>query len=288
MNDFTKDMATWYPLIPKPVADNKDTYMDIANALSYIRGLKIFYTVPADRCMNTSAGLFPQAGFYAYLENLSTAKLHLQSVLISPTQTLFVGDTYDIPLQLCSTKDTIPTSGSYIILEDGAPVSEMNNIFGRSIYYIHPDCIEIYQEAPMLNIYGYQDTDESGMSDTLCNVEIGSSSNSVIVKDGYNCENGINSGSGLSFTAGAGLGLGIVQDPEDAYTLKNKEALFIDPDTKMLMNPAGKGLRSIHGFSDDVLIKGFGDVVLSTSTDERNGGIQITIGERPHAGGTTV
>lgn len=288
MSDFTKDMATWYPLIPKPAAGNTDTYMDIANALSYIRGLKIFYTVPAARCMNTSAGLFPQAGFYAYLENLSTAKLRLQSVLISPTQTLFIGDTYDIPLQLCSTKDTIPNSGSYIILEDGAPISEMDNILGRSTYYIHPDCIEIYQDAPILNIYGYQYTDESGISDTLCNVAIGSSSNSIIVRDGYNCENGINAGSGLSFTAGAGLGLGIVQDPEDAYALKDKEALFIDPDTRMLMNPAGKGLRSIHGFSDDVLIKGFGDVVLSTSTDERTGGIQITIGERQHAGGTTV
>lgn len=288
MSDFTKDMATWYPLIPKPVAGNKKTYMDIANELSYIRGLKIFYTVPAARCMNTGIGLFPQAGFYAYLESISTAKLHLQSFLISPTQTLFIGDTYDIPLQICSKKDTIPTSGSYIILEDGASISEINNILGRSTYYIHPDCIEIYQEAPMLNIYGYLDTDESGISYNECHAAIGSSSDSIFVEDGYNCESGINSGSGLSFTAGAGLGLGIVQDPEDAYTLKNKEALFIDPDTKMLMNPAGKGLRSIHGFSDDVLIKGFGDVVLSTSTDEGNGGIQITIGERPHAGGTTV
>lgn len=287
MSDFTKDMATWYPLIPKPVAGNKDTYMDIANALTYIRGLKIFYTIPAARCMNTGIGLFPQAGFYVYLERLSTAKLRLQSFLIYPTQTIFTGDTYDIPLQICSKKDTIPTSGSYIILEDGAPVSEINNILSSSTYYIHPDCIEIYQEAPSLIIEGYQDTDESGISENICSVEIGSAANRIIVMDGYNCENGINAGSGLSFTAGAGLGLGIVQDPEGVYALKDKEALFRDPDTGMLKNPAGKGLRSIHGFSDDALIKGFGDVVLSTSTTE-DGEIQITICDRQQNGGTTV
>lgn len=286
MSDFTKDMATWYPLIPKPVKGNTDTYMDIANALSYIRGLKIFYTIPADRCMNTGTGLFPQTGFYASLESLSNAKLHLQSFLIFLTQSLFIGDTYDVQLQLCSTKDTIPNSGSYIILEDGAPISEINNILSSSTYYIHPDCIEIYQEAPKLTLQGWQSTDKSGISDIACSVEIGSSSNSIIVRDGYNCENGINAGSGLSFTAGAGLGLGIVQYPDDAYDISYEDALYIDPETKMLKNPAGKGLRSIHGFSDDVLIKGFGDVVLTTSIAED--GIQITIGERPHDGGTTV
>lgn len=286
MSDFTKDMATWYPLIPKPVKGNTDTYMDIANALSYIRGLKIFYTIPADRCMNTGTGLFHQAGFYAYLESLSNAKLHLQSFLIFPTQSLFIGDTYDVQLQICSKKDNIPNSGSYIILEDGAPVSEINNILSSATYYIHPDCIEIYQEAPKLTLQGYRSTDESGRSDTKCSVEIGSDSNSIMVTDGYNCENGINAGSGLSFTAGAGLGLGIVQYPDDIYYLRDRDALFIDPDTQMLRNPAGKGLRSIHGFSDDVLIKGFGDVVLTTSIAEDE--IQITIGERPHDGGTTV
>lgn len=273
MIDYTKDLATWYPLLPKEYTPGN---------LSAIRDIKIQVVLETSDIQDANAlNTLDHSNIYAYLVSASEA-----CVLIG-------GKEFTVPLSIQVGVDSKPpqnlnykTYGT-ITIADTISAASLNTQLSRDTYYIHPDCISVYIQAPTLTLHGY-DYNSSEDQGTTSDIAISNQlvpGDDVYLYDGYNFAVDTSYGL-LSFTGGSNLGLGIMRRVP-AWFSTDEES--IDPETGYFLHPAGEGLRSINGLADDVQIKGMGDavVIVKTSdlvtTDEVDSRILVSVYERPTA-----
>lgn len=294
MSDFTVDMATWYPLLPY----SGDLDIEHANTLSAIRGIQVNVILDAAQEIQNIA--LQTDMLRLQLSAVDTVTLYYQYASLNDND-MVTQRTYrsiNIPLRVHQGLDTPPivNGESYIILSDAADLSAINTVLQNHLFMVHPDCLVLYKEAPSLQLFGYEslDKDGNGIGNntdgdgiTIPVLSAGDTSQDQLTYflDGYNCNMSV-SQSGITITGGPGLGLGIIEKAEDVYYF-DEEPDAGDPDavhitdSGILINPAGKGLRSINGLTKDVQIKGHGSVTLQTSIDatELNHTISLTLTE---------
>lgn len=288
MSDFTKDMATWYPLLPI------DSVLPDKN-ITGIRGLSINIIVPGSLSMLPADAKLNSGHIVAQLIDLDRVRL-----------SYFSRTTIEEQLVTYTGVDSMPagsfaSNSSFIIFDDDCNTSALRNFITRYTPFIHPDCYTIYASAPYLDISGYGRMSASGTSNFTTYFGINApdskpplpgdsaeemTGNTLVpvikptgIVNGYNCA-ASTAGSTINFSGGANLGKGIVDIVSDAYSVASD--LYTD-NTGRLINPAGAGLRSINGIID-VQIKGQGSAIVSTaeSAGTSDKTITISISGRPH------
>lgn len=285
MIDYTKDLATWYPLLPKEYTPDQ---------LSAIRDIKVQVVLETSDIRDADAlNILNHNNIYAILVSLEEARVWVGSKLISVPLRLQVGVDSNSSTQLNSkTYGTITVAA---MLSSGTNdgglngmILALNTQLAHDTYYIHPDCISVYIQAPTLSISGSFNNTSNGSLGTGSHISVSKllvPGSNVYLSDGYNFA--IDTSYGLlSFTGGSNLGLGIMRRVPDWFST---DETSIDPETGYFLHPAGEGLRSINGLADDVQIKGMGDavVIVKTSdevtTDEVDSRILVSVYERPNA-----
>lgn len=287
MSDFTVDMATWYPLLPYPESID----IKYANILSAIRGIQVNVILDAEQELSNVP--LQTDMLRLQLSAVDEVILYYQYVSLNDNDMIHerTYHTIPIPLKVYQGLDNIPivNGESYIILSDDADLSDINTVLQQEVFMVHPDCLILYKEAPSLQLSGYKSIDKDGNGSGLYTITVlskGDISQDIPTYfiDGYNCNMSI-SQSGITITGGPGLGLGIIENATDVYSFNEDSDEVYVTESGVLINPAGKGLRSINGLIESVQIKGNGRVTIQTviSVSESGHTISITLSETNEA-----
>ena len=199
------------------------------DALKHIKDVRLVYTLPA---VTATIGNSHTLTFHASLISINAYEASFQVVC-----TPFAVDTL-VTVPVYIGVDTCPATNSYVLVDAAVSYS--------GTHKLHPDCLLFLQEAPKLFAVSRLDITKE---DVATNVSSNAFGKRIKIENGNNV---VVTGSSktLRFTGGVGAGTGV-------YT----SSPWIDA---TLVPDETKGLISINGITNDVIITGAPSVTVSS------------------------